>query len=345
LIILALMVILFSLVWIYSKRIKQEQNQFNQSLQDLRKTFISGGSLSTSDLVKKFETLDEEKLHRTASEEALLQLNLGAGYLTNKTSSGINILKGLAENEANSNDVRAQALFFLAEFYDFYPDNSIAKQQIFTGNLFSQFIKDDPENIAKAFKNLDEYANKLEANPNSSYRIARWYSEELINNPNLALSDKNSYISQAQNYLKKGDEALKTANFYTSYDIYASLLRAQTFQNLLSLGLENVSSDYVESFYKQPLVVEDSGKTDSRSPMFTAYDRFYYAAFLAKIDKDKRAEDIKNILNPLYETSIRNYLVFKFLKLARDDSNNPYHNDIAGLSAIDPGFKSLMDQL
>jgi hypothetical protein len=324
--------------------IQKEELEFSRNLANLRQDFQKENS-SPADYLIKLKALDKQNLARSKDDENNLQLEIGKeNLILSYFPEGVDILKRLAENENNNNLIRGKAMEYLANFYDLYPDDNFEKK-IFNDSFFSQFIRDDQNNISKAFKNLDEFTNSIYPNAASSYRIARWYSKELLNNSTLSSSNRDAYFSKIQDNLKKGDDLSKTLQSSLSYNALAMRLKAQILENLYFAKQENVFSDEVETFYKQPLVLRANKVNDNFSEPLSVYSRFYYAVFLAKLDRNKRANDIRNILTPLYDVSIRNYTLFKFLKIIKDDNRNPYYNDIAILSNIDPKFKSLMDQL
>lgn len=279
-------------------------------------------------------------------EESYAKVLLGYDYLFFiDPIKGIEILKEVVSNSKYSDYYRAFAIGMIGDKYEFYSDKDFGKNYVFTGDFFGQFIKENPNDIDLAYKKLYEFSDKLFSHTITNYRIALWYSVQLLNNKNLSLGQKEEYVLKIKEKIAEGDKLYNNTLGRQSSRGLAWQLKARILANLYLYDPKNITKYQIKDYFQKSLLILTTAPIDRHMKSLTYYAIFYYAAFLAKAENPVPADEIKRLLEPLYDVSIRNYLIFDFLRLARDVADSLYKNDIVNLSKIDPRFKFLIEQL
>ncbi len=279
-------------------------------------------------------------------EKSYAKVLLGYDYLFFiDPIKGIEILKQVAENQIYGNYYRAFALGMIGDKYEFHPDKNFSKEYVFTGDLFGQFIKENPNDIDLAYKKLYEFSNELFPHAVNFYRIALWHSDELLRNKNLSFVQKEEYVLKAKEKIGEGDKLYNITLGRQSSRGLAWQLKARSLANLYFYDNKNITKYQINDYFKKSLSILTTEKIDGQMRFLTPYVKFYYAVFLAKAEGEKAINEIQNLLEPLYDPTVRNHPISDFLRLTKDTADNQHRKDIENLSEINPRFKFLIEQL
>jgi hypothetical protein len=287
-------------------------------------------------------------------------------YLNNLNETdfkkGIDILKELATNANYPAKWRAMALDRIVSFAS-VQGISFAKENIFNDAYFSPMMKEG--NLGIALRRVDENSLALFDTVIPHYRIANWYSLQLIQSGSLSEEDRKNYLQLAKNQLAEGRIFFDKEYPHTSWDderlILAQLLYADVAAKLYLIKEFDDSKKIMDSFdeavsvYEKRYDFKDWPVAKSKIISPTLRNQllpliFSYAAFSAIIQNQENQNRIKAIAETLYdkewnEPSISN--VFNFLSKEKEiDHAVQYHRlEIVSLAKTDSRFNELLISL
>ncbi|MEK7553395.1 MAG: hypothetical protein AAB504_01775 [Patescibacteria group bacterium] len=343
-IIIGIILIILILSGAYFGIYKFKKNRINLSSQDFQNIlrFHNGGDFNPSKAILEIENFISKK--NNPKEESYAKVLLGYDYLFFiEPIKGIEILKEII-SKSDCDYCRAFAIGIIGDRYESYPDKDFSKEYVFTGDFFEQFIKENPKDVDLAYEKLYEFSNGLFPHTITNYRIGLWHSNELLRNKNLSFEQKEDYVLRIKEKIAEGDKLYNSLKQPSLMGL-ALQIKASILTNLYFYDNKNITKFQIKDYFRKSLLILTTGDIDGQMKFFSLYARFHYATFLAKVENPAPADEIKRLLEPLYDVSIRNYLIFDFLRLVRDTADSPHKNDIENLSKIDSRFKFLIEQL
>lgn len=342
------------------------EKTFEQNREEIIRLMTEGDNYSQT--ADKIEKLLNKKKFENLDQEANFLILLAASYINNSDNSrikeGIDILKNIVTNSNYSNKWRAVALDRLA-VYGNDIGLKLSKKYIFNEGLFKPLIKE--KKLGIAIRRLYEWSDNLFPMVNPNYQIAHWYAVQLIENKenkNLSQDEYREYLSLAKERSKKGEIIFRQTPLWL-YDwerlVLIYQIHGKVAGKLYLLKGYNNKKEVEESFKKAIEVYKDKFQITSSfisvakisSPSLRRIlpsTVFYYAAFLAETDGESRKEDIKTILEPIYNSELIKLKPFNFYEFLQDEKNSNhnehYHKrEILLVAKIDSRFKDLLKQL
>ncbi len=332
----------------------QDKNQKTSELYEAKIESIIQNHLKNYDrsnsekTVEELNQLLEKNKNMNPENEAFAKIILGDNYSPKDPVKGLGILKEVALNEKYPSKYRSLAINTIIDYYDYLPSNQLFTGYIFKGEPFEGFIQEGDINLAIA--RLADYSNELTPNAVAVYRAGQFYSI-VLNNKNISEERKKELLSLVGDRLAKGGQLINSSEENAKWFLTASQrglalrLQAKTLENLKFFGGQDISDDIIRNIYKNSILLLEKEPVDRHMKFFSYYSRFYYASFLSKIDSEKNKDEIKNVLSPLQDPSVRNYQIFGFLRKLKNETDPIIRKPIDTLSAVDPDFKKLIEEL
>lgn len=361
--IIAIILLFFIIVGIYYFFFTKKT--FEQNREEIIRLMTEGDNYSQT--ADKIEKLLDKKKFENSDQEANFKILLAASYINNsdnpKIREGINILKSLAIDSNYSNKWRAVALDRLA-VYGNDIDFKLAKKYIFNDGPFKHLIKENRLGIA--IRRLYEWSDSLFPMVNPNYQIAHWYTVQLIEdkeNKNLSQDKYKEYLLLAEERRRKGETIFKQTPLQL-WDwerlVLIYQLHGKVLGKLYLLKEYNYKKEAEESFNKAIEVYKDKFQITSlpipaakiSAPSLKRIlpsTVFYYAAFLAETGGESKKENIKIILESIYDPELIKFSKFNFYKFLQNEKNSNhdkhYHKrEILLVAQIDSRFKDLLKQ-
>ncbi len=288
----------------------------------------------------------------TPESEAKAKTMLGVAYFDSDVPDpikGARLLKEVSTNENYPKLWRAIALQHLEERATSYGEK-FAEENVFTGP-YESFYKKEKGGFSVALRKLDEESDSLYPIAVPNYRIAYWYSKQLLMNQLssfLSENKKNEYLSVLNKRLHKADYIFATVKM-SDWDMdrlmLSYFLKAQTLENLYLINPSETLLAQAKEFFEKTMEVYENNfelkKKEYNVP-------FGYAAFLAEVSGKSESDQIKNLLRPFYTLDEKESQIYKnFLAPIKDPqqaARSFHQRELILLAQIDSDFRNTLKQ-
>lgn len=248
---------------------------------------------------------------------------------------------------------RVNALNNLATVYYSSGREQAVFDEVFNSEPFAQYlVPGDPD---LSIRQLMEFSYDTYPTSYSAIMIARWYSEQAVNNPRQAASTTEAYAKVAEDYLKRADRATLREEKQENKAEYLASSRYLTFRYYRMLIISRLATQlgapYSEQFDREYQNFFDFVKSQPGNPVAESYGyyaRFFYAS---KLNSDKRpVAEIKEQLDILAESlslieDPKLITFINYLKNQRQDNpKSPPSRLVSVFSEISPEFKTQMQR-
>ena len=297
----------------------------------------------------------------SAEAKALATLNtLGAEYrVTGEASTRLSDVKKMKEiimNESVSLWTRVSALNTLAGQYSISGGDSAVFAEIFKDKPFSDYFAsaEDPDRTARlSARKLFEWSYSMRPTSFAAINISRWYSEQMLFNPNLPTSTRTKDLDIAEDYLKKADAvSLEEAKQDSSYSDSGRYLvyrywRTVIFGRLAGPTRPEYLSEYRATY--DEFISFAKAQRNVLAEEYLSYARLYYAAKLA-LEKDTVGAKTQLDLLADEMSLVSDPSVSVFMRFLRNEyTNRPtgpsWKNLVENKYAISPKFKAAVEKV
>lgn len=295
------------------------------------------GNYSGAD-IKYQQALKEAE---TKKDEASAKVNIGTARLRSDLREGIKILKEVSLDESYPKFERSSAISYAASVA-LASDLDFAKNYVFTGDIWSGFLpigNFDREALELAVRRAFEWSADLYSVFPSEYRIAWWYSKQIIEGKTKSDEEIKQFVAIIKDRMIKGNVSLgiaQAAGTFPSRVVAGYILRGIALEGLYVAGESSIEE--VKNTYNQALAIAEANKDDVEAYARIPYARYNLANFLVNRVKTYDTKEIRDILSPLYDYNINSSAFFGFLRSDAERSNK----GIIALSKVDPRFKELL---
>ncbi len=354
---LLVLIVLISVgFWMYPS-IMNSNNQDPQTAAD-QKFYASlqeGGRLleqgDPATALAEFQRLAAEASN--PEQEGIAQLNIGVARLSTDKVGAIELLKEVANNSLYAPFTRSKAAYYALTGYYGSKDVDFAKNHLFTGTEWGQFIATSGSVDAAAVEALEFY-NVVTPIPEITSRLANEYARLAVE----ATTDeeRDLHAAKAQEYVLNSeslmDSIAKNEEVKYGFYHYTELASAHQ-QNALALDrlfsidwLED--AEVVESAYQETInVMIDNNDIGSPSDL---YPRYFYADFLTRLSVEENQEAIAKILAPFSQMEGNQNVAIYLRNRLRDQASIPatennlpaYPGHILEMASISAEFKDAL---
>lgn len=306
--------------------------------------------------IQAFSKLAEEAPTKGGEVQAKLKLAFDT-FVRNRGNdrvSAVGIYKEIIVDESAPAYQRAIAVSDLMDLYNGTHDNNFARNVVFKGEPFEQYIKEARElnyksDIDFAVRRSYEFAEILYPLSLAEFRIAGWYFGAL--DSGLATTEqKKELLSKLEEWTLKGEENLPQT-LLLNYEVTKIGYIYET-QALARRALaRNGKGDYslAEMAFEKALEAITVNGEDYHVAGMGAYIRFHYAAMLADVYGKTKIKEIAALLNPIFNISTQWANLpsgfYEFLKneASSEHDTHGHKKDLIILSQMVPEFKSFLD--
>lgn len=349
---IVLALLLLGGAWYFSIDPRQDHKKVSQAIQ--RYGTITVGDVDFLERSRELESaLQGSSLPR--EREGTVKILLAGSLSEIDREKSFGILREVIESEDYPNTIKAQAINFLMDAIELdFIEPDLLRARVFQGKKLAELLSGASGDEKIAIRKLNEWAQELNPTAIASYRLAKWYAEELYAHPSLPLKEKGVLQQKIREFLNVGDDL-----FDQSGEATAITRRGQAFE-MKARAIHMSGGDQKEAERYFTLAQEEY----SRQPqtifqiVYGAYTKIYYAAFLAREYGDSKAlavqlllRQINNYLLTSQKSQNRNVRFVSFLTAARDSQENGYpapdfdRDDIERIGALYPDFKATVDKL
>lgn len=331
--------------WYFQKSAEPSKPFYTQLLEKNTEFAYAEGLIKSGkyDEATNYFKLALEKAEGYKEEGQLkYKIALSQGQGSNPIES-IRLMKEIAANENYTPTIRAYAVQFMGHLL--YSYNTLeVKDEVFKDEPYKSFLADDDYSLAR--RKLFEYASSFYPLGVSELRVAKWYSTEIL-----------KLVQGGVN-----EEATKNNIKEMKSIVRQKLVNADRYLRDITED-EHARSYIPEVWYRKGTVLGDmllSGDTTFPDPeesymralefsvVKTGYEstaKYSYAAFLAKMYGEKRANDIKSLLSDFYTGD--KYEKTNTVRMITNEKNNLLgnKNDILLLAKIDDDFATFLKKL
>lgn len=295
-----------------------------------------------------------------SAEEGALKINLARTKINVDQGIGsqadiYKLLKEVALNGKYPPSIQPRAFFHIGDIFMDYYNEDLARDAIFTGPVFKDFlIKDNVLlGMARIFERASDGGQGL-----ASLRAVDLYADQLLMNAHLTSAQKTEFSTKIATLVEMGEQYLaKVENRqlkpsqledYTRKLGYLHRFRANIKEKLLLLSPSSVKSDQdaVTNIYKDALAIlaKDDREINKKVEMYTRLD---YAQWLYEAYGFSSSADIKSVLAPLYEESNKGPMeatVGGLFQTEKDlvHSGHYHYRGILELAKVDSKLKELL---
>ena len=259
----------------------------------------------------------------------------------NNPSEGIVLFKEVAANENYTPTIRAYAVQNLGSLLYSYNTPEV-KTEVFKDDPYKSFWLEDDYSLSR--RKVFDYASSLYPLGISELRIAKWYTEEILESINSKNIDASPEKSIEEMKLIVREKLINTDKYLRdiakdeqarSYIAEVLYRKGMVLGDMLLVGDTTFADP--EDVFKQSLSVAAVGNIK-----LEASAKYTYAVFLAKMYGEKRADDIKKLLGDFYQKDVyKNTTIVRFIK---NEKNNGLgqKSDIILLAKIDAKFHDFL---
>lgn len=265
----------------------------------------------------------------------------------------VNIYKEIIADSSTPSYQRAIAISDLMDTYNGTHDNTFARNVIFKGEPFEQYLKEAREldyrnDVDYAMRRAYELAESIYPLSLAEFRIAGWYFGA-IDSGRATKEQKVELLDKLEEWTLKGEANLPRTlrlKYETSTIGYIYMSDALARRALARFGKGDYSLAE-QAFEKALETIVREG--DIHAYILGTYIRFHYAALLADKYGKAKIDKITAILKPIYNTppQFENYPsgFEEFLRneTASEHDTHGHKKDLIVLSKMVPEFKSYLD--
>ena len=250
------------------------------------------------------------------TEEAIYKRLSAEQIMKTETAKSFDILRQSANDESYPRLQRGLTIAYIADVFMNKTNRkpSFGAKYIFIGDPYVSFlnpaIPDEDYRTAEGIRLIYEYSLTFADLPVSYFRVAQWHVNRALEGGEMrAIS-----VSQANDYLKKGDSVLartqRTPRLSEAIG-YAFWLKGLVLGDLAAVeGKPELKIQAEESFKKSLEILSKSVSKPLEGEMHSLWARLYYAMFLHTHYGNNRADDIKVLLGDIVTSPHR--LQFSF---------------------------------
>lgn len=273
-------------------------------------------------------------------EETNLKFILVSDYLRVNEQTSMRLLKEIAADEVNIAYFRGLAIQQLADLYMLGSRRATAADAIFFGDPYISFLdfkRSSP--ILFGIKELYEYGLSFIDEPLlpiNHYRIAEWYADQLINEPdNYTKKEKSEFFEKLNEHISEGEKAFPhfiARPHEVSLVVYVHWLRGHVLGNFALLEDNEEKRSLADAAFKDSILFA-SNEPGIHTKKQLLWASLYYAIFLDTHYGQSRADDIKERLHFL-------------LKIKDEFSDTPFNRFFATLLArTETEYKALREKI
>jgi hypothetical protein len=277
--------------------------------------------------------------------------SLGAAYRLSGDKkdmmTDIQNMKNIITNESLSLEIRAATLDVLAKEYDISGNDPAVFAEIYKDAPFNQYLAEGDPFLSS--RHLAEWSYQLLPSSNAAIIIARWYTDQFTNNPNLPADKVNEYVAAAVEYLKKADAAsVAEAGISSTYSGSRKYLFYRSWRALVvgRLGgqLDEYASQYRQSYNDFITFAESQQNAIAREAI--APTRLAYAQHLTR-DKDTDAAKVQlSILAQDIANAGKDNVFVNFLRNEyKYRPNGDRWRVVKSMAAVSPEFKAAVEKV
>lgn len=264
----------------------------------------------------------------TKRDEAQLKLVLASDYSKINYRKGIALWKEVFEDGSYSSRQRGLALQYVADTYMLGSRSISVADAVFFGSPYSGFLdhtKSSPilEGIRVLYEQSFHLAGNIPALPINHYRVAEWYVNEILNNPDIYPDPaKSEFYQMAQDHYTIGNTTLEgflIAQPDESQVLYVKWLQAMILGHLAVFAQDINLRDEADVKFTQ--LFTDGAHIDSHTRRQNQWAHFYHALFLHQHYGKSRAADITKDLDYLLLPELSNTPFNEFLTKLSFSSN------------------------
>jgi hypothetical protein len=235
-------------------------------------------------------------------ERGRIELNLGNARLQSNRVEAVALLKAVAINESYFDFTRAKATNFVLNEYTASNDEAFAREHIFTGPVWENFLGDDlQESTLTGFF----YSADLSPTPEANMRIASDLAAQIAFT-NLTLNERDRNAAAAQDYLRFGNQLI-TELIQDGGVVYGGTPPDEIAlaMNRRGLALDILyfsgyidDADEVKDSYREAIsyLIDNPIEISDGTGSFIRYN---YADFLFRLDAEAEANNIRTVLSPI----------------------------------------------
>jgi len=235
-------------------------------------------------------------------ERGQIELNLGNARLQSNRVEAVALLKAVAINESYFDFTRAKATNFVLNEYTASNDEAFAREHIFTGPVWENFLGDDlQESTLTGFF----YSADLSPTPEANMRIASDLAAQIAFT-NLTLNERDRNAAAAQDYLRFGNQLI-TELIQDGGVVYGGTPPDEIAlaMNRRGLALDILyfsgyidDADEVKDSYREAIsyLIDNPIEISDGTGSFIRYN---YADFLFRLDAEAEANNIRTVLSPI----------------------------------------------
>lgn len=290
----------------------------------------------------------------TKREEARLKLILASDYSKINYQKGIALWKEVFEDSLYPSWQRGLALQYVADTYMLGSRSVRVADTVFFGNPYAGFLdyaKSSPilEGIRILYAQSFLLTGDISTFPINHYRVAEWYLNEILNNPEKYPDPVTSeFYQMAQDHYTMGNNAM--GSFLAtqpdeSQILYVKWLQAMIAGYLAAFAQDTNLRDEADTAFTR--LFADNAHIDSHTRRQNQWAHFYHALFLHQHYGASRAADIVNDLDYLLSPELSNTPFNEFLaKLAFPGSEYKWlSKNTVALAEYHPDFAEFLKTL
>jgi hypothetical protein len=317
----------------------------------MRRGDFSGG-IAASQAVKNnpLATLEEKAIATHTST--------GAQYFksgdVDDLVSDIAALKQVVLDTKITLPTRVNALNTLARTDSIASGDKTIPSTVFEGDPFNQYFV--PGQPTLSYRKLYEWSYSLAPTPDAAIHIAKWYADQHLSHPELSASTRQEYIVLAEDYLRKGEAAVRTKarlagpaylesdSYYIGYQFW----KACVIGRLAAQGVAPYTTEFRSGFDQYISFAERSQNRHAKAVL--PYARFNYAQTLSTIDPAAAKVQLDLLAKQLSARPATTDM-FGFTRLVKNTYAHPHDEqpsgsiwaNIVALTALSADFKNAID--
>lgn len=331
---------LFMNDYLFKKANKEFVADYKTALQQHDAGNLDESISDFNELIKKAPTVSKATQSKLKLAFDMFSRNQG-----DDRENAIAIYKEIILDTSVSPFQRALTINDLLDLYQGTQDQKFAREVIFKGEPFGSFYQNG--NLELAVRKAYEMADGFYPLSLTHFRIADIYASSL-GNKKVSEESKDRYLTELRKWTEKGDTYLPQSlllSYEKSKLAYIYQLQGMNREAIAIYTDKNYSK--AESAFKNGLEVI-APEDELHSYGIGLFLRFHYAAMLARMDKETRKEDIKNLILPIINRPNKfqdKYFFFDdFLKneTAASHDSHGHKQDLIELTIIVPELKNFL---
>ena len=334
--------------------IAEKKKKLAVSYDDTFKTLLNGeAGQAVEEYRRIMASAKSQGIKQSSGGRGLLQLAIAEEKNGEYGKSLYNYKKVISDKNKNS-DIRAIAYTHVAELVLVLPDKFLEEKFFNDDKYRKYFFENDPFATKEELVLISD--SLFDTAPNA-YELANIYAEKML----VDLSKNKLTAEQKKNLERKFlEETKKAQSVFDSVKpnewdadrlLICNLNKARIGDKLIKINNSKfdqlkMNEVEIENLFKKSLEISKDPFASLGPENYEYFTRLYYASFLNNFYGEKRSDDIKNILTPVYNSvNSVNSGFFVFLQKERKYPDDTYHKqEIISLSKIDSRFADLLKE-